>query len=58
MTEWPRWDNRSVSMLEMLGWAGSAVLVLALLQARVLRFRIINLVGTLVLFSYQPSASC
>lgn len=39
--------------LDVLGWCGSAVLVISLLQSRVLRFRIVNLAGTLVLFAYQ-----
>lgn len=39
--------------LDLLGWGGSAVLVYSLLQARVLRFRVINLVGTLLLFAFN-----
>ena len=35
--------------LDLLGWAGSALLIFSLLQARVLRFRILNLVASLVL---------
>ncbi|WP_121252459.1 YgjV family protein [Nocardioides ferulae] len=39
--------------LDILGWAGSALLVFSLLQARVLRFRTLNLVAsfTLVVFN-------
>ncbi len=33
--------------LNLFGWAGSALLILSLLQARVLRFRILNLVAGL-----------
>ena len=29
--------------LDLLGWAGSALLIVSLLQARVLRFRVLNL---------------
>lgn len=39
--------------LDLLGWTGSAVLVLSLLQARVLRFRTVNLVGTVVLLIFN-----
>ncbi|MFT4265557.1 MAG: hypothetical protein QM572_19420 [Nocardioides sp.] len=39
--------------LEIVGWVGSGVLVLSLLQTQVLRFRLVNTVGTLVLFGYQ-----
>ena len=31
--------------LDLVGWAGSALLVFSLLQARVLRFRVLNLFG-------------
>lgn len=39
--------------LEILGWTGSAILVWSLLQNRILRLRIINLVGCLVLIAYN-----
>jgi hypothetical protein len=29
--------------LDLFGWAGSALLIVSLLQARVLRFRLLNL---------------
>ncbi len=35
--------------LDALGWAGSALLIYSLLQARVLRFRVLNLIASLVL---------
>lgn len=35
--------------LDLLGWGGSALLVTSLLQARVLRFRVLNLVACAVL---------
>jgi hypothetical protein len=42
-----------VNWIEVLGWTGSAILVVSLLQARVLRLRLINLVGCLVLLAYN-----
>ena len=39
--------------LDLLGWGGSAVLVYSLLQARVLRFRVTNLVGTTILLTFN-----
>lgn len=36
-------------MLSLLGWAGSALLVFSVMQARVLRFRALNLVACIVL---------
>lgn len=39
--------------LNLLGWAGSAVLVYSLLQARVLRFRTINTIGCAVLIVFN-----
>jgi len=38
-----------VTWLDALGWAGSALLVYSLMQARVLRFRALNLVASLLL---------
>ena len=35
--------------LQLVGWAGSALLVFSLLQTRVLRFRVLNLVACVVL---------
>jgi hypothetical protein len=46
---------RPVLWLEVLGWAGSAVLVLSLMQARVLRFRMLNLVASVVLTGYNAA---
>jgi hypothetical protein len=42
-----------VNWLELVGWAGSALLVWSLLQTRVLRLRALNLVGCLVLIGYN-----
>lgn len=39
--------------LEVVGWAGSVVLVLSLAQARVLRFRALNLGASVVLAGYN-----
>ena len=38
-----------MSWLDALGWAGSALLIFSLLQARVLRFRVLNLIASTVL---------
>jgi hypothetical protein len=42
-----------MNWLDALGWAGSALLVYSLLQARVLRFRILNLVACVVLVVFN-----
>jgi hypothetical protein len=42
-----------VSWLDALGWAGSALLIYSLLQARVLRFRTLNLVASCVLVVFN-----
>jgi hypothetical protein len=39
--------------LDLLGWGGSALLVFSLLQTRVLRFRILNLLACLVLVVFN-----
>jgi hypothetical protein len=39
--------------LDVLGWAGSALLIFSLLQARVLRFRLLNLVACIVLVIFN-----
>ena len=39
--------------LDVLGWAGSALLVYSLMQARVLRFRLLNLVACIVLLIFN-----
>ena len=38
-----------MTWLDVLGWTGSALLIFSLLQARVLRFRILNLIASSVL---------
>jgi hypothetical protein len=39
--------------LDLFGWAGSALLIVSLLQARVLRFRVLNLVAGLMLVAFN-----
>lgn len=39
--------------LDILGWGGSALLVFSLLQTRVLRFRVLNLVACLILLVFN-----
>lgn len=39
--------------LDLVGWGGSALLVFSLLQARVLRFRVLNLVACLILLLFN-----
>ena len=39
--------------LEVFGWAGSALLVISLLQTRMLRLRILNLIASLALVAYN-----
>lgn len=41
--------------MDLVGWAGSAVLVWSLLQSRVLRLRALNLVGSVVLIGYNAA---
>jgi hypothetical protein len=42
-----------VGWLDLVGWAGSALLVFSLLQARVLRFRVLNTVACVVLVFFN-----
>ncbi|MFB9314447.1 YgjV family protein [Nocardioides plantarum] len=42
-----------MTWLDLVGWGGSALLVFSLLQARVLRFRALNLVGCLILLVFN-----
>ena len=39
--------------LDLFGWFGSALLIISLLQARVLRFRLLNLVASVALVAYN-----
>lgn len=42
-----------MSWLDALGWAGSALLIFSLMQARVLRFRVLNLLACLILIVFN-----
>jgi hypothetical protein len=42
-----------MSWLDVLGWAGSGLLIFSLMQARVLRFRVLNLVACLILIVFN-----
>lgn len=42
-----------MTWLDILGWGGSALLVFSLLQARVLRFRALNLVACVILVAFN-----
>jgi hypothetical protein len=42
-----------MSWLDVLGWSGSALLIFSLMQARVLRFRILNLIACVVLVIFN-----
>ena len=42
-----------MSWLDVVGWAGSALLVFSLLQARVLRFRVLNTIACTVLVFFN-----
>jgi hypothetical protein len=44
-----------VTWLDVIGWLGSALLVWSLLQARILRLRLYNLLGCLVLIGYNAA---
>lgn len=42
-------------LLEVVGWFGSALLVVSLLQTRVMRFRVLNAAGSAVLLAYNAA---
>jgi len=42
-----------MSWLDLIGWSGSALLVVSLMQARVLRFRVLNLIACVVLTGFN-----
>lgn len=44
-----------MSVLEVMGWLGSALLVVSLLQTRVMRFRVLNTVSCVVLVGYNAA---
>jgi len=43
------------TILEVIGWTGSALIVFFLMQARVLRFRWINMVGSIIATFYNAA---
>ena len=42
-----------MSLLDLVGWIGSAILVWSLLQTRIVRLRVINLVGCVILIVFN-----
>lgn len=42
-----------MSWLDVLGWAGSALLIYSIMQARVLRFRVLNFAACLILIVFN-----
>ena len=44
-----------MSFLDLVGWAGSALLIYSVMQARVLRFRVLNLVASAVLAGFNAA---
>jgi len=44
-----------VNWLDAMGWGGSALLVFSLLQSRVLRFRVLNLVACVILLVFNAA---
>lgn len=44
-----------MSWLEVAGWVGSVLVVVSLTQARVLRFRVLNLTGALIATAYNAA---
>jgi hypothetical protein len=45
-----------MSILDIVGWIGSAILVWSLVQTRILRLRVINLVGCIILIVFNTVA--
>lgn len=45
-----------MSLLDLVGWIGSAILVWSLLQTRIVRLRVINLVGCIILIVFNTLA--
>src|SRR3954467_14268300 len=44
-----------MSWLDVVGWCGSALLVVSLMQARLVRFRVLNLVACVVLTGFNAA---
>ena len=45
----------AMTWLDALGWLGSALLVVSIMQTRVLRFRVLNLVACLILVGFNAA---
>jgi hypothetical protein len=52
---WSTSGNAGMTWLDTLGWAGSALLVYSVLQARILRFRIFNGIASVLLVVFNAS---
>src|SRR6266545_3201070 len=46
---------RGVDWLSIVGWGGAALVVVSLLQTRILRLRVLNLVGCVVLIAFNAA---
>ena len=44
-----------MSWLDLIGWCGSALLIVSLMQARVLLFRVLNLFASVVLTGFNAA---
>jgi hypothetical protein len=44
-----------MSWLDLIGWFGSALLIVSVMQARLLRFRVLNLLACLVLIGFNAA---
>jgi hypothetical protein len=44
-----------MSLLDLIGWCGSALLIVSVMQARVLRFRVLNLFACIVLTGFNAA---
>ena len=44
-----------MSWLDLVGWCGSALLIVSVMQARVLRFRVLNLLACVVLTGFNAA---
>lgn len=44
-----------MTLLDAVGWAGSALLIYSLMQARVLRFRVLNLAACVILVGFNAA---
>jgi uncharacterized oligopeptide transporter (OPT) family protein len=42
-------------MIDVIGWAGSALLVCSLLQSGMMRLRVLNLIAALILVGYNAA---